>query len=264
MNRHILMIGYGAMGQEVHRLLPEGLSLEWVIETPERQSAVQAELGEQVNVVSSVDEVQGEPALVLECAGQPGLRAHGESVLRCGWRLAVISVGALADQALYDALCEAARAGDTQFEVLSGAVAGMDGLAAAREGGLDRVTYEARKAPRSWQGSHAETLVALDKVTVPTVFFEGTAGEAARLFPANSNVAATVALAGVGMEATTVKLVVDPLTTRNTHRIKAEGRFGQFEIELSGFPLEANPKTSTLAALSVVRACRQLLTPAVV
>lgn len=79
--------------------------------------------------------------------------------------------------------------------------------------------------------------------------------------PANSNVAATIALAGVGMRDTRVKLTVDPATTRNTHRIHARGRFGEFTIELNGYPLESNPKTSTLAALSVVRACRQALEP---
>ena len=147
------------------------------------------------------------------------------------------------------------------MQLLSGAVAGMDGLSAAREGGLESVTYEACKAPRSWKGSHAESLIDLDGVTQASVFFEGTAGEAAKLFPANANVAATIALAGLGMQGTRVRLSVDPTITRNTHRIHAQGRFGEFSIELNGHPLESNPKTSTLAALSVVRACRQALEP---
>ena len=156
----------------------------------------------------------------------------------------------------------AARSG--RMLVLSGAVAGMDGLAAAREGGLESVTYEACKAPRSWKGSHAEQLVDLDALREATVFYEGTAGEAARLFPANANVAATIALAGIGMQATTVRLTADPAATRNTHRIHVKGRFGEFRIELNGRPLEHNPKTSMLAALSVVRACRQVLDPVTV
>ena len=88
------------------------------------------------------------------------------------------------------------------------------------------------------------------------MFYKGTAREAALNFPANANVAATIALAGVGMDETLVELTVDPSINQNKHTIVAEGRFGQMSIEMIGVPLESNPKTSTLAALSVIRACR--------
>jgi aspartate dehydrogenase len=135
----------------------------------------------------------------------------------------------------------------------------MDGLASAREGGLDSVTYQACKSPASWRGSMAEQLIDLDAVSEAQVFFEGSAREAARLFPANANVAATIALNGLGMDATRVRLLVDPATRRNTHRLQVCGNFGEFHIELSGNPLASNPKTSTLAALSAVQACRRLI-----
>lgn len=262
-SRSIMMIGYGAMGREVHRLLPAGLSLDWVV-LPAHSDLSERQHLRDINTVSRVDQCAGRPDLVLECAGQAGVREHGVAVLERGLDLAVVSVGALADEALHKRLEEAARKGGGRLILLSGAIAGIDGLAAAREGGLDEVTYESRKAPRSWKGSHAENLIDLDTVSSATVFFEGTAAEAARLFPANANVAATVGLAGVGLEATTVKLTVDPHTATNTHRIHARGRFGEFHIELNGRPLENNPKTSTLAALSVVRACRQALAPIVI
>ena len=118
------------------------------------------------------------------------------------------------------------------------------------------MTYQGCKSPNSWRGSYAEQLVDLDQVTEATVFYAGTAREAAQKFPANANVAATIALAGVGMDETWVELMVDPHITQNKHTIIAKGRFGQMSIEMIGVPLESNPKTSTLAALSVIRACR--------
>ena len=67
-----------------------------------------------------------------------------------------------------------------------------------------------------------------------------------------------MALGGVGMDDTRVQLMVDPATKRNTHPLHVEGLFGEFHLELSGLPLASNPKPSTLAALSAVRACREL------
>ncbi|WP_028671208.1 aspartate dehydrogenase [Saccharospirillum impatiens] len=262
MTQRIMMIGYGAMGREVHRLLPEGLSLGWLVLPEADIQRARAELPDTI-IISRIEQCDDTPSLVVECAGHPGLAAHGEAVLNRGWTLAVMSIGALSDSGLYERLRQAAVDGGGKMQILSGAVAGMDGLASAREGGLTAVTYEARKAPKSWKGSPAEALIDLDSVTEATAFFEGSAGEAARQFPANANVAATIALCGLGMDATRVRLMVDPNTQCNTHRIHAVGEFGEFHVEMHGNPLASNPKTSMLAALSVVRACRQLLDPVV-
>ena len=86
------------------------------------------------------------------------------------------------------------------------------------------------------------------------VLYTGSAGEAALLYPQNANVAAAVALAGLGFEATQVELVADPGAAGNIHEIEAEGAAGRFAIALQGKPSRTNPKTSALAALSVARA----------
>ncbi|NWK88530.1 aspartate dehydrogenase [Raoultella terrigena] len=252
--KKIMLIGYGAMAQAVIERLPPQVALGWVVAREAHHPAIRQRFGDAVAVLDDPQSCAETPDLVLECASQQAVAQFGEAILRRGWHLAVISTGALADSELEKRLNGAGG----RLTLLSGAVAGIDGLAAAKEGGLEQVTYRSRKSPASWRGSYAEMLIDLNAVTEAKIFFEGSAREAARLFPANANVAATVALGGIGMDDTRVQLMVDPMTRRNTHTLHVQGAFGEFHLELSGLPLASNPKTSTLAALSAVRACREL------
>src|SRR5262249_43905372 len=92
------------------------------------------------------------------------------------------------------------------------------------------------RANRPWPraGPPAERLVDLGKLSERTVLYTGTAGEAALLYPQNANVAAAVALAGLGFDATEVELVADPDAPGNIHEIEAEGAAGRFAIQLQG------------------------------
>lgn len=252
--KKIMLIGYGAMAQAVIERLPSQVAIGWIVAREHHHQAIGQRFGGVVRALTDPQACDETPDLVLECASQQAVAQYGEGILKRGWPLAVISTGALADSKLEKQLMQAGG----KLTLLSGAVAGIDGLAAAKEGGLERVTYRSRKSPASWRGSYAEQLIDLHAVTEAQVFFEGSAREAARLFPANANVAATVALGGMGMDDTRVQLMVDPATRRNTHTLHVEGLFGEFHLELSGLPLASNPKTSTLAALSAVRACREL------
>ncbi len=185
---------------------------------------------------------------------QAAVSAYGPAVLRRGLDLLVISIGALAEPKLLENLKAAARNGGSRILLPAGAIGGIDAIAAMRLGGLNAVRYRSRKPPAAWRGSPAEKLADLDKLTSRTVLYRGSAGEAALLYPQNANVAAAVALAGIGLDATEVELVADPEAPGNVHEIEAEGAAGRFAIQLQGRPSRTNPKTSALAALSVARA----------
>lgn len=253
--KKIMVIGYGTMAQYVVANLPSDISLGYLLVKPEKVEQTQSIVGDSVQVISSVAELQGQPDIVVEMAGQAGLKQHLLDLLALGLDVGVISVGAFADSDFEAKVKQSALDHQCKVHILAGAVAGMDGLAAAKLAGLTDVIYQGRKPPQGWQGSHAESLIDLENIQIAATFFKGTAREAATLFPANSNVAATIALAGIGMDATIVELIADPAIQQNQHQIRAYGTFGEMDITMQGFPLPNNPKTSMLAALSVLKYC---------
>ena len=94
--------------------------------------------------------------------------------------------------------------------------------------------------------------------------FTGSARDAALEYPKNANVAASVALAGVGLDDTIVELVADPTIGRNIHEVVAEGDFGRFEFRVEGKSLPDNPRSSALAAMSVVHEIIRATSPIVI
>lgn len=264
--KHVAIIGYGAIASRVIRAISSSsaIRLGGVIGRAERLAAAREAVGQDVAVVEGIDGLAARPDLVLDCAGHPGLIAHGAGILKRGIDLVSVSAGALADAELYETLARTASASGARLRIASGAIGGLDVLSAARHGGLDRVTYRGRKPVPSWRGTPAETVLDLDTLADARTHFRGTAREAARLYPKNANVTASVALAGIGFDATTVELVADPTCTSNCHELEAEGAFGTFSLRLNGYQLADNPKSSALTAMSMINAALALEEPILV
>ncbi len=208
-------------------------------------------LAHQRKAVSSLDAfLDARPNLVIEAAGHGALRDCGARVIGAGYDLLVTSVGALSDANLHADLNEATIKGGALI-LSSGAIGGLDLLAAAKLSGDLVVTYTSRKPPRAWRGTKAETLLDLDALAEEAVFYAGDARGAARDYPQNANVAATLALHGAGFEATRVRLVADPAAPGNVHEISIASSAADIRLKIEGRASPDNPKTSLTTAYSV-------------
>lgn len=259
----VALLGWGAIARRFAELVvarnPEAIEIVAVgLRRAESEDALPP--GARL-VTDPADLAACAPDLVVEAAGREAVAQWGEAALACAQGFAVASTSAFCDEALLAGLVATAQAHGSQILIPPGALAGVDGLAAAAALPLDMVVHAIVKPPAAWRGTEAETLCDLDGLAGATTFFEGSAREAACRFPQNANVAVISALAGVGLERTRVALVADPAATRNGHRIRAEGDFGAFEMSIENRPLAGNPKSSEMTALGLVRLAENRVRP---
>ncbi|MER2000899.1 MAG: aspartate dehydrogenase [Lysinibacillus sp.] len=189
--------------------------------------------------------------LVVEAAELEAVKTLVPTIVRQK-PVVLISIGALAEGELLTELQQLAQQHQQRVYLPSGAIGGLDLLQNAHVlGRVTDVMLTTRKP--------ASSLTA-DPVNEPTIIFKGSAKEAIAKYPKNMNVSIVLALAGIGFEATKVKLVADPHVTQNIHQIAIAGDFGEATIEVKNNPLPANPKTSYLAAMSILGTLNRLKT----
>ena len=87
--------------------------------------------------------------------------------------------------------------------------------------------------------------------------------EAIGHFPENVNIAVATALATTGVENTSISVKSIPGTKSNRHEIKLTGETVNVDITIETIPSEENPKSSTLAAYSVIGLLKNLVSPIV-
>ncbi|MDP2357541.1 MAG: aspartate dehydrogenase [Beijerinckiaceae bacterium] len=250
------LIGHGAVARQALAAIAEHIDapLEALVVLARADSAHKARdmlarwqdrvYGELVIVSDIEGLIEHRPSIVAEAAGHQAVGAFGPALVGAGIDFLMTSAGALASAPLRAALDESARAGQARWEICSGAVGGLDILAAARLSGLDDVLYTSRKPPLAWRGTPAEALINLESLAQAITFYEGSAEAAARDYPQNANVAATIAIMGAGFERTRVRLVADPVATRNTHEVSFRSGCADVDIRIAGKPSPDNPKTS--------------------
>lgn len=237
------MIGCGAIGT----VLAEAIERKLVVCDELILHDVDAAKAEQLKkslkfpamVVTSLDEMLSrKPTVIVEAASQQAARDYVGRIAAENIELIVMSTGALLDLDV----------DLSRVHVPSGAIGGLDALSSAALAGIAEVVLTSRKNPKALDMNNVE----------PQVVYEGVAEEAAKRFPREMNVAATLALT-VKPAKVQVRVVSDPAVQRNTHEIQVAWRFGEMFLRFANEPHPDNPHTSALAAWSAIRLLQALL-----
>ncbi len=243
MTKKVGLIGCGAIGTVLAEAIERKLIVcdELVVFDVDASKAqkLKASLNFPVTIVASIDELLAtKPKIVVEAASQQAVREYCEKILSQNIDLIVMSTGALLSLNIQS----------PKLHFPSGAIGGLDALASATNAGIDKITLTSRKNPKALGKSN----------TQESIIYEGYAEEAAKLFPREMNVAATLALT-VKPAKVLVQVVSDPAVKRNTHEIQVKWRFGEMFLRFANDPHPDNPHTSALAAWSAIRLLQTLL-----
>jgi aspartate dehydrogenase len=258
----VAIAGLGAIGRALARRLAAGVpGLTLACAAARDRAKAQAWLDEQ-KIACPLVELDAFPQhadLAVECAPAAIIEDICRPMLQAGKRVMVLSCGALLPR---PQLIELAQQHGGQIVVPTGALLGLDAVAAAAEGTINSVRMITRKPPIGLAGAPylVRNKISVDGLNAAKCVFAGTAREAAAGFPENVNVVAALSLAGIGPDRTTIEIWADPAVTRNCHNIEVDADSARFSLAIENIPSE-NPKTGRITALSVIAALRKLNAP---
>jgi aspartate dehydrogenase len=252
--------GLGAIGLSLARALDKGVpGLQLVSVAARDHVGAEAKLAgfrapPRVVALPALAEAD----IVVEAAPAAVFEQIAVAAIEAGRIFVPASVGALLPRMH---LVDRAQQTGARIVVPTGALLGLDAVRAAAEGLVESVIIESRKPPRGLEGAPYLVQHGIDVsgITAPQRVFEGNAFDAAAGFPANVNVAAALALAGIGPLRTRVEIWADPTITRNTHTIRVEAQAARFTMTIENVPSPENPRTGQITALSMLACLRGLV-----
>nr|WP_294501317.1 aspartate dehydrogenase [uncultured Rhodopila sp.] len=260
MNRTVAIAGLGAIGLPVARALDEGIVGLRLIGVASRDPAkARAKLADFQSEPPLMDfDELADADIVVEAAPASMFEKIALPALQAGRIFVPASVGALLPRMH---LAKLAMQTGARIIIPTGTILGLDAVRAAAEGPVESVSIETRKPPGALAGAPylVRQGIEIMAITEPLLVFEGNALDAAAGFPANANVAAALALAGIGPVRTKVRIWADPGVTRNIHTICVEADAARFSMTVENVPSTENPRTGRLAGLSILACLRGLV-----
>jgi len=260
MVKTVAIAGLGAIGLPLARALDGGIDgLRLIAVAARDQAKARANL-QHFRTPPCLVALAGlaEADIVVEAAPADLFEQIASAAIEAGRIFVPASVGALLPRMH---LVRRAQETGARIVVPTGALLGLDAVRAAAEGPVESVSIETRKPPAGLEGAPylLEHGIDVSRVSKPLRVFEGNALDAAAGFPANVNVAAALALAGIGPLRTRVEIWADPTLTRNTHTIRVEAEAARFTMTIENVPSAENPRTGRLTPLSMLACLRGLV-----
>jgi aspartate dehydrogenase len=258
----VAIAGLGAIGRTLAKRLNDGMpGLTLACAAAGDRAKAQAFLDAEgiACPLVGLDEFPAHADIAVECAPASQLDNICRPMLGAGKSVIVLSCGALLPR---PDLIELAKAKGGTIIVPTGALLGLDAVAAAAEGKIASVRMTTRKPPGGLKGAPylEKNGISVDGLNEAKLVFSGSAREAAAGFPANVNVVAALSLAGIGPDRTHIDIWADPAVTRNCHDIEVEADSANFKLSIENVPSD-NPKTGRIVALSVLATLRKLGAP---
>ncbi len=212
--------------------------------------------------VMAANQLADHADVIIDCAPASAFLDVAGPAIAQGRMFMPLSVGALLG---HMDLVDKARETGAKIVVPTGALIGLDTVRAMAVGEIYKVTLTTRKPPGGLAGAPhlVKNNIDVESFTEAQCVFKGTAREAALGFPANVNVAAALALAGVGPEKTMVEVWADPEIKRNRQTVTIESDSGDATMTINNIPSDENPKTGRITANSVIAALQRLTAPLV-
>lgn len=258
------IVGSGSLGSIIGRVVTQNLSNEYdILGIYSRRIENATKLANQINTkaYTTLDEmIDDQPDYIIEAASPDVFRDIGIKILSSGINVIPLSVGALADKEFYSNVKQTALENNSRVHIPAGAVGGFDALRASMLMEDAEVEITTEKSPESLAGAPILKGKALSEENVEEVF-SGYAKEAIKHFPENVNVAVATALATTGIDNTKVSVHSIPGFESNRHEINLIGETVNVTITVETTPSKENPKSSTLAAYSVISLLQNLVSP---
>ena len=246
-NNKVGILGFGAIGQEIYkkisRKIIDGHSVIGIFSNDIEFK----KLPKKIKCKSFDELLKKKPDIIIEVASVEACKNYAESVLKNKIDFICLSVCSFADKNFFKRISSLVKKIKNKIYIPTGAVAGIDAISAASfSKELKYVRLIQRKPPKALLSNSK-----LKKIKKEIILSKSTARIACNKFPRNSNIAATLAICGLGFDKTKVIVVVDPKVNKNIAEVEALGKFGKLKVILQNNP-SSNPRTSRLTAMSII------------